>query len=252
VSLDLNRCRPFRAPRRPLFRPLLECLEGRDTPSITVLDVAPIPATVGQAVTLTAMITRTGGDNITPGVLGGTVTFFDGDVPLGAPVKITSNTLTTQGVAQLTIAGLGAGSHPLTAKYSGDSDTGGVAHTGASTSHAVTEFVITPPPPLADITSRVSVGVRRGLPRNQQLVTVTNTSGQAIEGPLYLVFVKLPKRVRLKGGSGTTQSHGPAGSPFLLDPVTLHPGGFVNFLLSFSGHKAVRFTTEVFAGTGTV
>jgi hypothetical protein len=94
--------------------------------------------------------------------------------------------------------------------------------------------------------------MRRGLPGNQRVVTVTNASGQAITGPLYLVFVKLPKRVRLKGASGSTQSHGPAGSPFLLDAVTLLPGGFVNFLASFSGHKGARFTTEVFAGTGTL
>jgi hypothetical protein len=94
--------------------------------------------------------------------------------------------------------------------------------------------------------------VRRGLPRGQQLVTVTNTSGQAITGPLYLVFVKLPRRVRLKVASGSTQAHAPAGSPFLLDAVTLLPGGFVNFLASFSGNKAVRFTAEVFAGTGTL
>jgi hypothetical protein len=88
--------------------------------------------------------------------------------------------------------------------------------------------------------------VRRGLPRGQQLVTVTNTSGQAITGPLYLVFTKLPRRVRLKGASGMTQGH----SPFLLDAVTLSPGGYVNFLASFSGHKAVRFTAAVFAGAG--
>jgi hypothetical protein len=101
------------------------------------------------------------------------------------------------------------------------------------------------------VTPLVSVRVRRGLPRSQQLVTVTSTSGQAITGPLYLVFTKLPKHVRLKGSSGTTHSHAP-GSPFLLDEVTLLPGGFVNFLASFTGKKAVRFTAEVFAGKGTV
>ena len=65
-------------------------------------------------------------------------------------------------------------------------------------------------------------------------------------GPLYLVFTKLPRRVRLKGASGATAAH----NPFLLDAVTLLPGGFVNFLASFTGKKAVRFTAEVFAGPG--
>src|SRR5262245_60433246 len=101
-----------------------------------------------------------------------------------------------------------------------------------------------------DVTPLVSVRVRRGLPRGQQLVTVTNTSGQAITGPLNLVFTKLPKRARLRGAAGSTQSHGPAGSPFLLDAASLLPGGYVNFLASFTGKKTVRFTTEVFAGPG--
>jgi hypothetical protein len=102
------------------------------------------------------------------------------------------------------------------------------------------------------VTSLVSVRVRKGLPGNQQLVTVTNPSGQVIAGPLSLVFVKLPKRVRLRGGSGATHSQAPLGSPFLVDAVTLLPGGYANFLVSFSGHQAVRFTAEVFAGPGTI
>src|SRR5262249_46156801 len=132
--------------------------------------------------------------------------------------------------------------------------------TRPSTSPAVVE-TINPVPPtptptpsqvmLADVTAMVSVTSRRALPGNEQLMTVTNTSGQEISGPLYLVFTKLPKHLRLKGSSGTTHSHNP-GSPFLLDEVTLLPGGYVNFLASFSGHKVGHLPTEVFAGPGSV
>jgi hypothetical protein len=30
------------------------------------------------------------------------------------------------------------------------------------------------------------------------------------------------------------------------------PGGYANFLASFTGHKAVHFTATVFAGAGTL
>jgi hypothetical protein len=101
---------------------------------------------------------------------------------------------------------------------------------------------------VADVTPLVSVVVRKGLPGNQQLVTVTNSSGQVLTGPLYPVFPRLPRRVRLKGASGATQGH----DPFLLDAVTLLPGGYANFLVSFTGKKAVRFTAAIFAGDGTL
>src|SRR5262245_2465538 len=245
----LNRCR---APRRPAFRPSLERLEGRDTPSATVLDVAPNPAIVGQAVTLTATVTQSGLDQVQPGTgsAAGTVTFFDGAAAL-MTVKVTPKPgTTTQGVAQLTTAALSLGPHSLTAQYSGE-DVGDIFFTGVSTSSAVAEVINpppVPPPVLADVTARASVAGRRGRPRGQQLVTVTNTSGQAIPGPLYLVFSRLPRRVRLKGASGATPAH----DPFLLDAGTLLPGGYANFLAAFTGRKAVRFTATVFAGAGTL
>jgi hypothetical protein len=237
-----------RKPQRPTFRPGLERLENRDTPSTTVLDVAPNPATAGQLVTLTATVTEGAFDNVQPGAgdRPGTVSFLDGAALL-MTVTVTKKAGTTnQGVAQLTTAALALGTHSLTARYSGE-DIAGILFTASSTSSAVSE-TINPVPVPVDVTPLVSVKVRRGLPRNQQLVTVTNTSGQALTGPLYLVFTRLPRRVRLKGASGMTQAH----NPFLLDAVTLLPGGYANFLASFSGNKAVRFTTEVFAGPGSL
>jgi hypothetical protein len=252
MFLNLN-SRPFRAPRRCAFRPVLERLENRDTPSTTLLTVSPNPATVGQTVTLTATVTESGGDSLQPGtgVPPGTVTFKDGSATLMTVTVSPTGGMSSQGVAQLTTSALGAGAHSLTAHYSGEANPPVVA--SASPSNAVVETINPPAPPApatpADVTPLVSVVVRRGLPRGQQLVTVTNTSGQAITGPLYLVFTRLPRRVRLKGSSGATQAHAP-GSPFLLDAVTLLPGGFVNFLASFSGHKAGPIATEVVAGPG--
>jgi hypothetical protein len=237
-----------RTPQRPSFRLHVEPLEYRDTPSTTVLGVSPSPATAGQVVTLTATVTESGADNLQPGrgIPPGVVTFLDGVTPIMSVTVAPKGGTTNQGVATLTTAALSAGAHALTARYSGEM-LAALFMASPSTSDPVAELVNVPVPPLTDVTPQVSVVVRRGLPRGQQLVTVTNTSGQEISGPRYLVFTKLPKRVRLKGASGVTRAH----DPFLLDAVTLLPGGYATFLVAFTGHKVGHFTTEVFAGNGT-
>lgn len=87
----------------------------------TVVTSSVNPSTVGQSVTFTATVTGT-----TPT---GTVQFRDGAVNLGAPAALAA------GVATLTTSSLGAGTHVVTAIYSGDADD------GASTSPAVSQVV---------------------------------------------------------------------------------------------------------------
>jgi hypothetical protein len=66
------------------------------------------PTDTGQPVTFTATVTAAGGGTPT-----GTVTFYDNGTPIGtAP-------LDSNGQATLTISSLGAGSHSITATYSG-------------------------------------------------------------------------------------------------------------------------------------
>jgi hypothetical protein len=79
------------------------------------------PSTFGQAVTLTATVSPSSGPT-------GTVQFFDGATPLG-------NVALGGGTAALTTSTLAAGSHSITAIYSGDANYGG------STSSAVTQTV---------------------------------------------------------------------------------------------------------------
>lgn len=81
------------------------------------------PATFGQSLTFTA--------TVTPGTAGsptGTFTFFDGTTSLGTAT-------TTNNTAQLSVSTLGAGSHSITARYSGD------ANYVPSTSSALTQTV---------------------------------------------------------------------------------------------------------------
>lgn len=81
------------------------------------------PATAGQSVTFTAAVT---GNSPT-----GTVQFMDGAANLGTPVTLTG------GAATLTSATLSAGTHPITAVYSGD------ASNAASTSSVLNEIILT-------------------------------------------------------------------------------------------------------------
>jgi hypothetical protein len=79
----------------------------------TTLTTSLNPSTIGQLITLTATVLPTGTSSFTPG---GTVIFFDGSTPLGI-VSVGSG-----GVTTLNISTLSAGSHSLTAAYSGDNN----------------------------------------------------------------------------------------------------------------------------------
>jgi YVTN family beta-propeller protein len=78
--------------------------------STVTVTATPNPAQVHQPVTLTAHVTCTGH---TPT---GTVRFYDGTTLLG------TRTLNAAGTTTLTISNLNAGTHQITAVYSGDTD----------------------------------------------------------------------------------------------------------------------------------
>lgn len=111
------------------------------TPTIALAASPATGAVYGQTVTLTATLAPPVGSGAeTPT---GTVQFFDGTTLLG------STTTNSSGIATLVLAGLGslpAGTHSLTAVYSGNSDFSGVtssvlAYTVAQASNSVTVSV---------------------------------------------------------------------------------------------------------------
>ncbi len=83
--------------------------------STTTIGVDINPASVGQNITFTSMVT--GGVCTTPT---GTVTFFDGANSLGSAVLVS-------GTATLSTSALTLGTHSITAVYSGDANFGGSA-----------------------------------------------------------------------------------------------------------------------------
>ncbi len=101
------------------------CGGGNSSPTPTLVVVGSTQSKVasGSSVTFTAQVSQ-GGKTPT-----GTVSFFDGATALGNPVTIEA------GVATLAVNNLAVGTHPITAKYSGD------PHHSASVSSAYYEAV---------------------------------------------------------------------------------------------------------------
>ena len=84
-------------------------------PTSTALTAAPNPSDFGQSVTFTATVTS-GGDPVTTG----SVQFADNGTDLGAAVPVAAD-----GTATYTTSALTAGTHPITATYSGSDDFAG-------------------------------------------------------------------------------------------------------------------------------
>jgi len=108
----------------------------------TALTSTPNPSTAGQAVTLRATVSPA---PPATGVPTGTVQFKDGLANLGLPVALTN------GVATLVTSALTAGTHSLTAVYSGDDDF--LGSTSAAVSQVVTAVAPPPPPAATDTVS---------------------------------------------------------------------------------------------------
>jgi hypothetical protein len=160
----------------------VEALERRDTPSTTALTVSPNPATAGQALTLTATVTESGTDSLQPGTgeSPGSVTFFDGSASLGTVQVRPKSGTADQGVAQISAVGLGVGTHSLSARFSGSSDTTLIPFRGtvASTSNPVSAVINpgSPPPPQI-----VAVAFRR---KGVSRVRITDAATGAARGVL--------------------------------------------------------------------
>jgi hypothetical protein len=202
-------------------------------PSTTALAVSPAATLFGQAVTLTATVTGTGG-----AVPTGTVTFFDGGTQLGAAGL-------TNGHASLTVTTLAPGGHALTAVYGGDANFtgGGSSAAPVSVSPNVTGLVLVQP-----------VRVRRRGHHFQFTLIVRNLSPLLLPGPILLVLDHLAAGTQLLGAAGVTQSQAPAGSPFVIvnlgGAFALAPGGSADVTLNFSARSAagLAFLPRVLAG----
>lgn len=107
-----------------------------------------------------------------------------------------------------------------------------------------------------NVTSQVSVSAsaiaRTGKNSYQQTVTLTNTSGKTITGPLALVLDSLSAKVALSNATGVTVTTTPSGSPYLdTTQTSLAAGASVTLTLNFTAPNAsISYTTRVLNGPG--
>lgn len=112
--------------------------------------------------------------------------------------------------------------------------------------------------PLLDVSASVQV-TRGGFRRNAttgrytQTVTLTNTGGTTISGPVSLVLDALSSNATLFNATGTTALRAPLGSPYLdLSASSLAPGSAVTLTLEFTNptNARISYNTRVLAGPG--
>lgn len=198
--------------------PVTETVSVAQTPAsnVDVLTASAISRTVGQAVTFTDTITKTG--SVAPT---GTVTFYDGSTVIG------TGTLDASGVATFTTNVLAAGTHTVTAVYSGDVNYSGETSNSVSvTVFAVSaDFTITATPPTQTINPGDSVQYPVSLgglnvPFNQSVVlsatglppgaTVSFSPASLVPGAgptdTTMTIVTSPTQARLENSNGISST----------------------------------------------
>jgi hypothetical protein len=239
-----------------LVGPTLDIGASEFQPPATTTTLTPSAPSValGQPVTFTATVTaQTPNSNVPQG----SVTFIiDGGQQVTVPL--------VNGIATLTLSTLPFGQHAVTATYSGDVNF-------TSSSGAVNESVLG----LQDVTGMVQVtevkaagkgarGAKVKVNKLRHTLRVTNVSGSAIQGPVYLVLDRLTKGAKLMHATGLSQTHVTPGDPFVLfSPNGLGAGQSMTVDLMFAAggnrkqmmalmNQGVKFNTFVLAGPGVV
>jgi hypothetical protein len=108
---------------------------------------------------------------------------------------------------------------------------------------------------VTDVSGQVSISrgpflYRRATGTYIQVLTMTNTGGTAISGPISCILTGLANAT-LANASGTTNAVLPAGRPFI-NVGGLAAGASANITLSFTknGAGSITYTTQVMAGPG--
>jgi hypothetical protein len=112
---------------------------------------------------------------------------------------------------------------------------------------------------VTDVTSQVSLRLGgfvfdRASRRYTQIVTLANSSGGVLAGPISLVFDGLSAGVTVAGMTNVTVHQAPAGSPYLdVSTTDLVPGALLTLSLRFDDplNVALRYVPRVLAGMGT-
>jgi hypothetical protein len=201
---------------------------------------------------------------VAPGVVGASPTLPGGTVHFTVDGQAAADVAVANGRAVLNLpSGLAPGAHAIAASYT---STNSPAFANSSASRTIDATGASPVPVPAgspggltgDLTTLVRVtvaapaggrgGRARGLRRD---VTITNTAGQALQGPVTLVLRGLKRTVRLRGAGGFVGT-GKMRRPFLAVGGTagtlIQPNETLTLTLRFSA-RPNHFTVSVFAGS---
>jgi hypothetical protein len=201
-----------------------------------VVTANPTLTNAGTAVTVT-VTAEDASDNVAVGY-GGVVHFTSSD---GAALLPANSTL-TNGTGSFSVTFETGGGQTVTA-----TDTVNSAITGTSNSVSVTGIA-------KNVTGQITATqggytFQRATGEYLQSVTLTNTGGSAITGPISLVLDNLVGAT-LVNATGTTSLATPAGSPYVNGaPGGLAPGASVSIVLDFS-KRPTSYTIRVLAGSG--
>lgn len=119
------------------------------------------------------------------------------------------------------------------------------------------QLTVTPPPCAQDVSASLTAK-RSGFSysplskRYAQTLTLTNVSGAALTGPLYVVLDTLSTNASVSNASGSTVCAVPMGSPYISVNGTLNPGSAVSVVVQFAdpSNAAISYALRILAGSG--
>jgi alpha-tubulin suppressor-like RCC1 family protein len=130
-----------------------------------------------------------------------------------------------------------------------------------STNYTITyvpgQLTITPPPCASSVTASVAV-TRSGFSysplakRYAQTLTLTNTAGSTITGPIYVILDNLTSSAALYNTGGSTACAAPTGSPYVSIAGPIGAGANINVMLQFTDptNAAISYSARFLAGAG--
>jgi hypothetical protein len=142
-----------------------------------------------------------------------------------------------------------AGTYPISCS--------GLSSTNYTITYVPGQLTITPPPCASSVTASVAV-TRSGFSysplakRYAQTLTLTNTAGSTITGPIYVILDNLTSSAALYNTGGSTACAAPTGSPYVSIAGPIGAGASTNVVLQFTDptNAAISYATRFLAGTG--
>jgi hypothetical protein len=133
----------------------------------------------------------------------------------------------------------------------------GLSSTNYSITYVPGQLTITPPPCASNVTASVAV-TRSGFSysplakRYAQALTLTNTAGSTITGPIYVILDNLTSSTALYNTGGSTACAAPTGSPYVSIAGPISAGASTNVVLQFTDptNAAISYSARFLAGAG--